>query len=227
MAVRRPRKPSRVRRTTRRMIAPPDLDHELVRTDNVKCITLADALRLLGRRRWAVHGNHAQAHSLATRRPIPSRQSAHATGSAETRGASLCRALGWGDRATRRRPHRSRLDPAVRDRARRRRAGCYAEVGTRPARRARTCSGPHLARRPAADRRHLDCALPGLRMCAPGAELSPPEPGAGGCRDCAVGHLRSAHRGAEGPRAGSAFARRCLPAVPTGRSPSHHWRSST
>ena len=209
------------------MIESQETDNELVRSDNLKCITLADAVRLTDRRRWTVHGDHAHSHPSSAHRVTPQRRLAQVTASAETGTASLCRAVGWRHGVARRRPCPSCLDPAVCDRARRRGAGCFREVGTTPTARARADSGAHLARRLAAGAGHLAWQLSGLPVGAPRGSLASADAEPYGCGGGSVGDLRPARRWAEGPGAGSAFARRCVPAMPIRRFRSHHWRYLT
>lgn len=209
------------------MIESHEIDNELVRSDNVKCITLADAVRLTDRRRWTVHGDQSHAHPSSAHGATPQPRLAQATASAETGPASLCRAVGWRHGAADRRSCRSRVDPAVRDRARGRGAGRLRQVGTRSTRRARTRRGPSGRHTAAEQPGGRDRGLSGLSVRARGARLpaAASRPDRRGGRP--VGRIGPTRRRVEGQRASSALGDRAVSAVSAGRVPSIEWRYST
>jgi len=208
------------------MIDPLEVDHRVVHLDNAECITLAVSHRMPSWRRWAVRGHQAPSHSRSTRRAAPQRRQSHAISPAETRVAPLCRSLGSRPRAPGRRPCRSRLDPAVCDRARRGETRRLHKVRARATRRAPARGGTgHVVRTPGG-RSDLGSELPRLRVCAPRAS----QPAAGwrvhGCRGCAVGHVGPPRRRTEGQGASAAVAGCAVSAVPVRQVHNTPWRFS-
>lgn len=209
------------------MIYSLDVDHRVVRLDNAECITLAVSHRMPSRRRWLVHGHQARSHSRSTPRSARQHRRSHAIGPAETRVAPLRQALGSRHPAADRGTCRSRLDPAICDRARRRHSRRVGEIGPRASRRARARGEARHVVRPPGGRSDLGCGLPRLRVCVPPASRAIAESRLHGCRSRAVGHVGPPRRRTESQGASSAVAVGGVSALPVEQVHFTSWRFST